>query len=861
MNVERSFRTTEDNPTQFLLTALAAICFLLFAAISIATNQLERYFLTFGLPVHEIQAVSVDPKSPISLPSNDGTALHFRLDLRVTGTLDYPNLLQTDDVNSGLRIELSGTTMAALYPLGGKLDYTILTNELELGRWYHLDVDIGDAAYLSLSLDGAPLASNGTPHIGLKHIVFGSGFSSTRPFQGEIRNLFVSQSNVRPVQRTRLIVLGLQGIFIILFALNVGIFARSAASPTVSDVRLYYRPDIDGLRAISIISVLAYHAFPSTWSGGFVGVDIFFVISGYLITQIIIEQLSAGTFSLVSFYRRRISRIFPALTLVLLVTYAIGWFRLLPADLERLSLNTIAGATFVANLLLLRQPDYFAPDAATNPLLHLWSLGIEEQFYIFWPLILIALAKYRRNLLIFGSIAAVSFLLCLWVVSQNQTIAFYAPLTRSWELLAGAILSELHRRRFAHPSPYSYLVRVKASLGISLIALPIILLSKSSSYPSWNTLLPVLGACLLLDAPSSFLNARILSSRPMVFIGLISYPLYLWHWPILTFLNLASDDVPPASNLFIALSLAFGLAWATYVLVEKPIRTLRFVVPKLLAASVAVCALCVLTIANSGFDFRIPSEVRQIGRAHFDEASSRTSCFRYAMPGAEKFGDDCVEKGKGPLIVIWGDSTAATYYAGLKALQNRHAFRIGQFTAPGCRPMMGPVKSNHTSCEKVNDSAFREIQRTAPQIVMLKGLWSPEDVQVLDGTVAALKAIKVPRIILVGPDPWFGTQPPPDFAFRYYRTHLELPPERVRGLYIMPPHEAAMKQFANEHQIEYISPRDAICNDQGCVFRVGREKSDLLAFDTSHLTGPGAEFFLQQIEDKIFPSVTQKLGN
>jgi peptidoglycan/LPS O-acetylase OafA/YrhL len=636
-----------------------------------------------------------------------------------------------------------------------------------------------------------------------------------------------------------------------LLALSVGLLS----APVTERIQLFsspYRSDIDGLRAISVISVLAYHAFPDIWPGGFVGVDIFFVISGYLITRIIVDRLNVGAFSLGDFYRRRVIRIFPALSLVLIATYAMGWYLLLPSDFQRLSTNILAGVGFVSNLMQMRQTDYFAPEASSNPLLHLWSLGIEEQFYISWPLMLFGLAKIRHRPIIFACMAAASFFLCVALVSEHQTAVFYAPVTRSWELLAGALLSELHRRRrgLVANSPNDGL---KASFGIALIAIAMVMLSKTSTYPSWSALLPVLGAALIIDTPNSFLNSRILSQRNVVFIGLISFPLYLWHWPILTFLNIANDGRLASSSVLAAIALTFGLSWATYKLVEQPIKRQRHAVRTLIGAAALVSLTCIATIAGGGFDFRLPPEIRSIASAQFDPASRRKSCFRYPRPGAEKFGDDCVESGAGPLLFLWGDSTAATYYAGLKDAQKRIPFRIAQFTAPGCRPLIGKPTSDHSRCAQVNASVLSHIRDTSPDLVMLKGVWWPDDLAYLDNTIAALRKLHVPRILIVGPDPWFGRIPPPEFAIRYYNVHRTLPPERLKDVYIKSPNDSVMKKFAADLDVEYVSPADVFCDNDGCIFRTDGPDSSLVAFDTQHLTAAGSRFFIGRIEDRLFP--------
>jgi len=295
-------------------------------------------------------------------------------------------------------------------------------------------------------------------------------------------------------------------------------------------VRTEYRADIDGLRAIAVILVVLFHAFPDAMPGGFIGVDIFFVISGFLITGIIVRDLDHERFSLSDFYQRRVRRIFPALILVLCVTLALGWLWMMPAAYAQVSGDVLAGAAFFANFALLWQSGYFDIESAKKPLLHLWSLGIEEQFYLFWPLILLLAARLQVKLLAVAiAIALASFALNLAMIGSSPVATFYLPFTRVWELLAGAMLA-CGWNHFSHTSTAS---NGRAAGGLVLIAIAAASLDTSSSFPGWLAVLPVAGATLLLSAPAAWFARVGLTSSPMVWVGLISYPLYLWHWPLL----------------------------------------------------------------------------------------------------------------------------------------------------------------------------------------------------------------------------------------------------------------------------------------------------------------------------------------
>lgn len=356
-----------------------------------------------------------------------------------------------------------------------------------------------------------------------------------------------------------------------------------------------YRSDIDGLRAIAVLSVVGFHAFPSLVKGGFVGVDIFFVISGYLISTIIFENLDRNAFSFREFYARRVKRIFPALLLVLIASLAVGWFALFADGYRELGKHVLGGAGFVSNLVLWSESGYFDSAAATKPLLHLWSLGIEEQFYIFWPLLLWFGWRRRLNLLAIAiAVAALSFADNLAQVRSDGVAAFYSPQTRFWELMVGSVLAYLqlfHRTALArsHPRWDRWAARavssinarigankarnVQSLIGAGLVLAGISLTSRGKPFPGYWALLPTMGAVLIISAgKQAWVNRTLLSNRVMVWFGVISYPLYLWHWPILSFQQIIEGV--PATRMFRVGAVAGSilLAAATYYFLERPVR-------------------------------------------------------------------------------------------------------------------------------------------------------------------------------------------------------------------------------------------------------------------------------------------------
>ena len=355
---------------------------------------------------------------------------------------------------------------------------------------------------------------------------------------------------------------------------------------------LAYRADIDGLRAVAVIPIVLFHAFPNAIRGGFVGVDIFFVISGYLITGIIAGSLDRGSFSFADFYGRRIRRIFPALIVMLIGCFAVGWFVLLADEFALLGKHIAAAMGFVLNFVLLGEAGYFDVSAATKPLLHLWSLAVEEQFYLVWPALLLLTRRARLDLRVtIAALGLLSFAANLFFAATSPVADFYLPVTRVWEFMAGAMLVVL-------PPGWSDRQRHYLSiLGLAALVVALFGPSQGDVYPGWWALAPVAGTVALIAAgPGAPINRHLLSHPLAVWFGLISYPLYLWHWPLLSYLSIIDTAEPPATLRLAAVVTSVGLAWLTYWLIEQPIRRQR-------RAPILSAALCgaMLTIGAIGF--------------------------------------------------------------------------------------------------------------------------------------------------------------------------------------------------------------------------------------------------------------------
>jgi peptidoglycan/LPS O-acetylase OafA/YrhL len=350
---------------------------------------------------------------------------------------------------------------------------------------------------------------------------------------------------------------------------------KKLSTSSSSSHSIAYRPDIDGLRALAILPVVLFHAFPQLLPGGFIGVDIFFVISGYLITSILLKDIQQGRYSINHFYARRVRRIFPALSIVLLFCLALGWIVLTAVEYRSLGKHAAGGAGFVANIMFWKEAGYFDAAGDTKPLLHLWSLGIEEQFYIVWPLLIYFVYKRSWNiLLIIVGVATLSFGLNVVRIGVDPIGSFYSPLSRAWELALGALLA--HQAISPNLSWKAVIEKYSSSIsivGFLFIVLGFFVIHEGRAFPGWWALLPAVGSALLIAAgPSTWMNRMVLSRSWMVWIGLISFPLYLWHWPLLSFARIIYSEHPPVDVRVVLVVASIVLATLTYWFIEKPIR-------------------------------------------------------------------------------------------------------------------------------------------------------------------------------------------------------------------------------------------------------------------------------------------------
>jgi peptidoglycan/LPS O-acetylase OafA/YrhL len=448
-----------------------------------------------------------------------------------------------------------------------------------------------------------------------------------------------------------------------------------------------YRPDIDGLRAIAVLSIVIFHGFPDILPGGYIGVDVFFVISGFLISSIIFKNLDNSSFSFLDFYSRRIRRIFPTLILVLVFSYLVGWLALFAVEYELLGKHITAGASFISNLISWQESGYFDVASDQKPLLHLWSLAVEEQFYVIWPMILWGTYKWnRRYLIVIWPIFLVSFTFNIFDIYSNPIAAFYSPITRFWELLMGAFIAyiDIYRKNlnsFDISQPIKNSISI---LGIFLILIGNFFLNKDSLFPGWWALAPTLGAVFLIfSGESAWINKKVLSKKLLVWIGLISYPLYLWHWPLLSFGRIISNGNPSIIFTCGLILSSVLLAFISYKYYELPIRKLKLKTTIALIASLILIGCAGYSVyQRKGLEFRHYTVLK--GYSDKTPHSDQECLDRFA----ELRPDFCnLSKSKNRLdTVIIGDSVAHNLYSGMAARFNLDDRGLAMAGWPGRQP-------------------------------------------------------------------------------------------------------------------------------------------------------------------------------
>ncbi|MEJ5174868.1 acyltransferase family protein [Erwinia sp. MYb416] len=525
-----------------------------------------------------------------------------------------------------------------------------------------------------------------------------------------------------------------------------------------------YRADVDGLRALAVLPVIAYHMGIGGIPGGFTGVDIFFVISGYLICGIIYNSAMSGNFSYLDFYKRRCLRILPPLFVVLLAVMIFGYYHLLPAQFTDLSNSALAALLSASNIFFWKTTGYFDGPADLKPLLHTWSLAVEEQFYILFPIILLLVIRLFRNRTtqVMLLVIAGSLLLSIYGVTRKPTFTFYMLPTRAWEMALGGIIAIAGLE--AKTAHYRTGVKHAMSLsGLALILFGFLWLDTTLPFPAWNALYPCLGSFLIILAGQQSVVSRLLALKPVVYIGMISYCLYLWHWPIIVYSRMFFNFEPGVRELVI-LALTFGLAVASRYLIEIPFRyKLSYISPgRIVAASViwlAVMASGALYkghISNSSGQFSpaalaLAQYSEYSKMPEFDYQYRRGQCFVDGKSEEDKPFDRefCLKTSPtAKNYVMIGDSHAAHLWRAI-SLAAGDGVNVIQATSAGCKPLY--QQSLRNPCTRLVDYVYDQwIAEHHIDGIIISARWAPEDIAPLRATLEHLKS-RSGNIIVMGP--------------------------------------------------------------------------------------------------------------
>jgi len=662
-----------------------------------------------------------------------------------------------------------------------------------------------------------------------------------------------------------------------------------------------YRPDVDGLRAYAVLAVVAFHAFPTRFTGGFIGVDVFFVISGYLISTIIYKNLDNETFSFGEFYRRRINRIFPALVVVLLTCVFFGWFCLFAQDYKQLGKHISAAAAFVSNFVLWNETGYFDSSSDTKPLLHLWSLGIEEQFYIVWPLLLWLAAKRGFSLLIVtGGLGLISFSFNVYGVKSDGIATFYSPQTRFWELLVGCLVAWLT----IHYGPYltdikntvdSYIgfaifgrkrkrsiqvvAAVMAATGLAILLYGFGRINKGVGFPGVWALVPVSAAVLIIAAgPQNVVNRFVFSNRYVVWFGLISFPLYLWHWPLLSFARLIEDENPDRNIRIAAVTLAIGLAWLTYRFIEKPIRlrqskqtTKWLVLFMLLIASAGA-----VTVWRDGIpqreiqkkEFKAQLVLKSIyDMSDLDELYGPNSCLRYKEAQTSDFfvKNACLEvlHPDWPVVALVGDSHSGSLSLGLRPLLEEAHINLLQASTGYCEPTDN--NPDNRLCEEINQMVLMRLSKVPVDLLIIDAHWvgaatspyflgSGSYAEHLNALLKKYLSLSVKKVLIVGQIPTWKGGLPKQISNNFLKKDLDVPKRTFQGI---DPASLEMDRLMASTMyppdVAYFSMKDVLCDASGCLTSVGENLgTDLIVWDYGHLTKKGSAFVSQALKGTLF---------
>jgi peptidoglycan/LPS O-acetylase OafA/YrhL len=641
-----------------------------------------------------------------------------------------------------------------------------------------------------------------------------------------------------------------------------------------------YRADIDGLRAIAVLSVVFYHYGVSPLQGGFAGVDVFFVISGYLITGIIHREVVEGSFTFASFYERRIRRIFPALFAMLVAVFAAGLALLLPSDLTYLGKSIIATLLFSSNILFWRQSGYFDATSDLNPLLHTWSLAVEEQFYIGFPILLLLIRRYLalwiKSILVVCLI--VSFVLCLYFQPLRPTATFYLLPFRAWELLLGGVLAI----GLVPPITNERLNQVLAAAALSLLTASLWLMKASADFPGWQAALPAVATAGLLycGTQGNTVVARLLSSRPLVVLGLSSYSLYLWHWPILVFARYREGMAPLSLyQTGFLLSATFFAAWVSYRWIEKPFRRKKPGVssfgrsspfPVAIAATtiLASCALAVLVF--QGAPGRVSHKVAQLDKARSNPYPNEHCNGQLSSDVLDRCRAGW-RHAPSQNLMLWGDSHAMTWSPALDRIGRTSGVGVEFAFHTACPPLLGVRNPVSPYCFEFNARVLQKIKKERPDTIVMVASWPsysmPEGQFVLSdeagrkGNLAVfepalrrtINAVRpfTGKIVLVGPTPGSPSSDP-SFSLAMAEWHGDITPPAELSLESVRKRSSwfwrVAEHYREDRQVRLVDPSPWFCSLQKCAYRQG---VSVLYRDGGHLSLAGADFVFRKFPAEL----------
>ncbi|MBY0471660.1 acyltransferase [bacterium] len=637
-----------------------------------------------------------------------------------------------------------------------------------------------------------------------------------------------------------------------------------------SKLKRNYRPEIDGLRAIAISWVVINHFFPKLLPSGFIGVDLFFVISGYLISGNILHSLRKGQFSLMEFYARRFRRILPALILLLISVFVFGIFFASAGDFEKFGTYLWSAATFTSNFVLASEAGYFDSASIKKPLLHLWTLAVEEQFYLIWPILLwIAFSLRMAVGRVIAFLFSISFIYGIWRYKNHPIEAFYYLPARFWELLAGGALAYAEVSGPLKSTLKKVSPNFRANLGLFALMIGTVLIHERSPFPKWWAISPVLAAVLIISSEKeSWLNKHVLSSKGLVWLGLISYPLYLWHWPLLVLRNQLHDthsiDVPTG----VLLPLSVGLSWATFRFLEKPIQNSLHLSHKLksrnwkvVLISLGVCAVLSLlgvAIRNHRIlsqDERHFPQAYPILKAYtdFDYSVIRmTRCHLDTTVPFRRFEPECYSNSipsSKKKILLLGDSIAAHLYPGLRAISRDLNSEVYQMNASTCPVFLKPLPEDQRNCKAASEYALNKIREVKPDTAIFFGDWTniakrKDFWNRLKISVKQIKEAGVKEVIVLGPQPNWKESLPNLVVKTYVRQGLPVPKRSATGLVEgLFSDDATFEARAQEMGYRYVSAIRLLCEQESCLIRVGSNlKTDLMSYDGAHLTVPASTY-------------------